>query len=484
MPITITTTGIRFFPRPSKQSYFKLTIGGTDVTARIKEADFRKLATIGVGDFKIKLSNVGGVYDDLGWVGGTEIIFYADYKDATQKQFTGRIDFVQSEVSNNEQVKVLEGRHISYPVLETHVTYSTTAATDGATLLKYLVDNFLTGFTYTNTTDPIGTTMSVTWNEKPLWKCVQDICTKCGADCYIDNDLDFHLFVKNSVTCTKDAISERNNIRWVRGFGKDTSEERDNIRVYGEDNEGVPIIYTSGTGIRETIIKDTSIESEQEAQDIADATYSEQLTATDEGKAKSLGLPDLNPGERMYIYAPRANVTVLERIAEIKHTVKRGEGWRTEVTVEKKEAGTSELMKERIDKELQLRKIDNPNQLSYSYNFTFDDDTGLVHTDTETSEGRLQIVSGTAGSCITDSKTTASNVTQVELRIVGSDLTSSIFRVSTDGGIHWTVLTKDTLTTIPVAERGDALRIRIILNSDSDNPNPLLESLAILYDLT
>lgn len=477
-----TTSGaIVFIPDEVWIPRVKTLIGTTDITTRIKESEFtRPIIKLGIGTFKIKLINVNGYYSGS-FSAGDSVDFYADnnVNPPTTKRFVGKIDYIKEEISRQGQYLVINGRHKSGIDMEKYITYSTTTATDGATVLKAIVAE-LTGYTTNNVTDPIGKTVDVSWSEKPFEDCFKDLCTLCNADGYVDDDSDFHFFPKNPAVNENDAIHERYNLIWVRGFGKDTYPEKTQIRVYGKDDEGLPILYTENTsGTKELVIKDTAIDSTNVAENIGSATKTDLEVENEQGRIYSRMLFNVNPGDRIWFSAPRQNIHKIVRIASLKYEFKH-RGLHTESVIEKEELGTSLLLQQRKERNLELRDILNPNKLLYSYNFTFDDDTDLTHYQTETTEGRLQLQSGeTTGTCTTSAKTTLTDVTYVELRIKGSDLTSSTIQISADGGSHWQTVTKNTYTS--VTDSGNQLRIRMTLLSDTDNPNPIIDSIAILY---
>lgn len=480
LSITSTHDAIIFIPVFPWIPKAKIIINTEDITSRIKESDFTSsLLNVGASTFKIKLVNVNGYYKGM-FEPSDIVTFYCDNNidPPTTSLFVGKIDFIEDEISNTGQYLIINGRHISEIDMEKSISYSASDI-DGATVLKDIIAK-LSEFTTTNVTDPINKTVTVNWSEKPFTDCVKDLCIRCDADCFVDNNKDFHFFLKNTSPITTDAIHERDNLLWIRGFGRDVYKEKTQIRIYGKDDRGLPIIYTEDmAGTRELVIKDTAIDTIEEAQSLAIMTKTDLTIESEEGKVYSRILLNARVGERIWISAPRQGINNHFRIALMKHKFDR-DGLHTETTIEKTELGTSYLMKERIEKEIGLRDIPNPNEMRYSYNLTFDDDTGLTHYNTQTTQGRLHLQTGeTTGTCTSSVKTTDNNITYVELRIDGSDLTSSVFQCSVDGGINWQTLIKNILTTI--TNSGNSLRVRITLISNSQNPNPLLESLALLY---
>lgn len=463
-----------------------MEIGGTDVTTRIYSAEFNRPVTTGIGDFKIRLINVKGVYSNT-WFGSEIVNFYADLIGATNLQFKGRVDFVKEVLTEGGQFLDIEGRHTSYDLTEVSVSKSYTADDDidGSDVLKDLIDTYLTGYTYTNVASSIGTDVVVNWSNKPFWECVIDLCVLCNADCYVDDAKDFHFFAENSIVQTQDAIVEGHNLKQLRNWGKDTFFEKTRIRVIGEDDRGVPILYTKNPGgTREKTIVDSSIKTMDEAEDRADAEYTDLTLANipPQGTTVSKGLRFAQPGDNIWISTPRQKVHGLYKVIELKHKIGTNVGtWITECIVEKEEKGTSQVLKERTKKELQLTKVQNPNDLEYSYNFTFEDTTNILSlTDTQVSEGFLKLVEGkTTGTMITDNHEADTNISQIELRWEGENLAVSTFEVSVDAGTNYEELERDEM--IDMGFVGKNLKIRVTLLSDANNKAPRVDSLAVLY---
>jgi hypothetical protein len=459
-----------------------ITIDGTSIKNDVLEASFSKLATIGIGDFKIKLNNTAAKNSGK-WIGSETAYFYADLTAGTTLKFKGRIDFVKEILGSDGMFIDIEGRHISFSLAEIHVSKAY-AAEDGAVILKNLVDTFLTGFTYANVPASIGPPdVTVNWSNKPFWECVNDLCTLCGADCYVDDNLDFHLFLANSIINNNDAVVESYNLRELKGFGTDSYFERTKIIVYGEDDKGLPIIFTKGTGTREKIIKDSSIKTMAEAEDRATKEYSDSTLANipPQGTSVSYGLPTVEPGENIWISSPRQQIHGLYKMVDIKHEVGSKTGyWKTTCKVEIEEKGTSQVLRDTKRKELALTKIENPNRMEYSYNFTFDDLANIAtQSYTQVSGGKLILTTGaTAGVMTTATKAADNTITSVELRYEGANLDASTFEVSADNGVNYQTVVRNTLTTVDHV--GTNLKIKVTL-TESGTTRPEIDSLCILF---
>ena len=458
----------------------------TDITDDVISSEFRKMATIGIGDFRIRLNNAAGQYSNT-WVGGETVRFYANNNaSATTKRFEGILDYPKDTFTQSGQVLELEGRHISASATEVFVTASYDAQTADF-IIKDIIDTFLTGYTYTNV-NTFTATLSVRWSNKPFWECVKELAYLAGADVYIDDDKDFHMFTENSIFNDTEAVVEGAMPVTLTDFGKDTYFKKTKVRVAGDDGEGIPVLRTTtiaGSGdTREIFEKDVAINTYQEATDRAQALADRHTESTlpPQGRAKSYILYTLQPGDNIWISVPRQRVHGVYKVTEFKHMYGRDGVW-TEALIEREMIGTAQLIRDRIKKEHEVTIIDNPNRMEHSYNFPFDDSTGISSSETTNvgvSGGALRLSgAATSGTMVSDTRTAANNITSVEFRVVGTDLDASTFEFSVDNAASWQSIVKNTATT-PSAT-GNQLKIKVNLVSNTANPTPILESCGALY---
>ena len=466
--------------------------GTTDtVTTLIKDSEFEKIATLGIGSCRMRIFNADGAYSNL-YTGGEIIRFYAEHTDASttnKKQFEGRLDYPKDTIKQDGHFLEIEGRHISYSLSEVKV-YANFSGVDGATVLKNIITNFLSGYGFTtnNITDPIGTNIEVVWSGKIFWDCVKDICTQTGSDCYVDDNKDFHLFKENSDgTMNYDEAvveGEGHNLVDVFDWGEDTYEKRDKIIVQGIDNEGLPIIYPAGTGTRPITIFSNDIRTYEQAQLIGDKKLEELKNLPPRAKVRVFGMQDLDPGDNIWVWIPRVKITGIYKIQKFKQIFNK-EGWFTDLTIEREIRDISQILAERATAEEQLKPVLNIDDLEQSYNFTFDDNSNILQlTNTEITQGRLQLTSGQAqGTMESASRNTNNDISKIKMKVVGSDITSTTFQISLNDGTIYQDIQKDTLYTVGsnFNHTGRNLRIKVNLLSNTANPNPLIESLVCLY---
>jgi hypothetical protein len=455
----------------------------TDVSARVMKGEFtRRILRLGIGQFSLKLNNIGNVYTDS-FEGGDIVKFYADLSNGTTQKFYGIIDTPKNSIEAGGQFLTLEGRHRAYLLTETWISKEVSTTTAIYTIVNEIIDNHFSSFTHTNVSTDVSNTITKSWDSQQAIKIFEELCILGTADGYVDDDLDLHLFVENSIYNEDIAIVQGINLLNLKDFGIDSYEARERVTVVGDDGEGLPVLYTSGSGSRQTRpVFNMNVSNVTSAKELADATLSGVTDAPPQGRTLSYGLPVLNVGDNVMISAPRQQVHNAYKIIEIKDMVGkevRGK-WLCECLVEKEFTGTTELIENRIKKEGEITKLQNPNNLEFSYNLTFSDDTYCNHTNTETGDGRLRLISGqTSGSMTTDAYTVTNNITQVELKLKGSDLRSSTFEISANNGITWQTIVKDTLYN--VTSSGKYLKVKVSLVLDTANPDPSVDSLVILY---
>ena len=407
-------------------------------------------------------------------------------------KFKGKIEEPKKTFSGRNVLKI-NGIHLAGDLLDIHVTASYPIGTTIDFILKAIIDKYASTFTYANVASFSTITTPINWSEKPFWECVIDLCEIANADCYVDKATasdtvckDFHMFTRGSIECELDAAVFEDNLLDMQGLGEDTVEVKNNIRVIGEDNEGLPILATANDdtttlNVKEKIIQDTSINTMEEAQKRADAELAISKVPDVKGSVSCLLLPYVNPGEKMYITVPTHDILDLFRVINLTYKFDISGLITTDVDVAKVTKGIPQFFRDRMSKELGLEKINNPNRMSFSYNFTFDDNTNIdSHSGTETTGGALKLTTGSStGTMTTSSKTASSTVSQVEIKIVGSNLDISTFEVSANGGLNYTTVTKDVLKALSVS--GTNLKIRVNLISNTANPNPSVESLVCLF---
>lgn len=446
--------------------------------------------TDSTGRFTLKLidndNTLGGKYakDDT-------VTIYADNLNGDTERFVGIVDEVKSDRTPSGQFLIITGKHKAGVLLDILVT-KVYPKQDCSDILKDMIDTFANDFTYANVASSTGVNYEVPWSYKPFWDCVKELCRESGYDCYVDNDKGFHFFKKNSTTTVNDAVVHGDNTLrdGIKGFGKDAFYQRNRITIVGQDDEGQPIIYTTpnvtGT-VKEKVVNDTSLRTMEQVKARHDQEF-ERLNIYEnlnQGTSKTYALMNTNPGDQIWVGINKIKVLRKYRVLNLQHELGRNVSckWRTTSTLETKTKDVTDYLKDDIDRSINLQNIENPNNLKYTYNFTFDDEKNIASSpNTHIEGGSLVLDSGqTEGSMTTGGKLNPENadINWVEVRLKGSDLGLAHYYISVTGSPPWQEITLRRLESVKGS--GKRIFLKVELKSDDVNTNPKIDSLMCLF---
>lgn len=457
---------------------YSVEIDGTDVTTEILSAEFTR-GILGIGcPCKVTLVDPDGDYAKL-YTGGEVIEFKCDLTTGATSQWKGKLERPQRQSGDNYTIELI-GSHYQSDLLDITVTEEYDEDTPISDIFKELVDGYLTGFTYTNVGTET-TTPKIKWNNKPLYDCILDLCTIANYDCYVDSDKDFHFFEKESNVNQNEAIIWNDNLREMVSFGADNLDVRNRIIVYGEDESGLPIVYQtddstsqSTYGVKEKIVKDSSVRSYEQAKSLGDAMLANEKEKESGGEFRILLASYLNPGDMVWIAQPVLDISGTYRVVQFTSKIPMEE---TTVIISK-EKTIPGLFKERKVAELGSENLTNPYKMTGSLNLTFDavsDYDNLASSNIEISEGNLKTISGAAGSMVSQRRSSDTTITSVHLKIKGDALSGTVYKISTDdGGIWETVKLEEKVNLV---HTGDKLRLKIELNSADTR----IDSAVVMY---
>lgn len=426
---------------------------------------------------EIELDNNSEIYTNL-FQPGYEIYFYMDFSDGTTVQFRGILEQIQKKITGSGFTINIKGSHVTTSLLDITVTGEFNA--EISSILTNIIGTYLTGFTTTNI-QTTGVSAQIKWSNKPFLDCVVDLMRLSDFDCYIDVNKDFYFFPKNSRSNENEAVVWNDSLVELSGLGEDSLDVRNKIIVNGE-LDGLPVLHTSQDsnsqttyGVKEKIVKETSITDEAEAEDLADAENSQLKNPPTKGEATCLFMPQLRPGDMLWVVSPPHAIQDQYRL--VKYTFMVPDEMMT--LVFSQEVGIAQLFKERFKKELGQQAITNPHRMTHSYNFSFDDLTKIneaASTDITVTDSKLKTDGASTGIMISQTKTTPVTVNNVHLLAKGEGLIgNAIFSISADGADTWQTISLDTLTT--VTNPGTQLRLRIQLSSST----AYVDTVALLY---
>ena len=469
----------------------KLEVDGTDETSKIDQVEFVKPNTTGIGTFKVRLKNASGRISGL-YKEGSVVKFFYDNIDASRRQFWGRVDYPK-EIIGGSQFLELIGRHRSFILAETKVNYAATNA-DPADILRAIIDQLPDEYGFTkNNIETIGITVDVEWNYVNFWDCVIELCEKAQTDCRIDDDLDFYFHKRDTKVNNNEYIAEGiNHIRTIE-HGKDDFQEKTRVIAVGQDDKGLPIVYTAisskeGVEKKEFFLRSASANTVQKVKDLAIGKLRELEVRPKQSRYISIGLETLESGQNIHVSVPRQQIFEIPRVLQVKirfNTRGRSGGVRYETIMERELNGIPQILLESIRNERKVAIVQNSNKLNFSHNFDFNNDNLTEsHSQTEVRDGLLKLSDSAFnnGRWISDGQTANNNITQVELRYIGKDLTDSKFYFSVMNGIDgsWELFTGKELLQSP-GNLGKNLKLRVDLIKTDLNPQPELDSLLCLF---
>ena len=469
--------GFIWIPR-DKSTKYTIYIDSVDVTDDVIESEWAR-AIIGLEcPCKLTLIDANGDYAAL-YTGGETVELLLDFSDGTTSQWKGTLEQPNKQMGNTYTLELI-GSHYQSDLLDITVTASYDGTKTADEVYKELVDEYLTGHTYTGVL-PSTTLITKNWDNKPLWDCILDLCNLAKYDARVDSDKDHSFFTRESIVNETDAIVWNDTMISLKGLGPDTVDVKNRIIVYGEDDTGLPIVYIANDttsqathGIKEKVIKDTSINTYEEAKELGDAELLEQKNTSQKGEAESIILPDINPGEMVYVIDPVQHVHDTFRIVKYTHKLPMEF---TDVIIAKDKTIPT-IFKERTKKEGQLQKITNPYKMTNSYNFTFDDGSNIdttVSGDVDVIGGSLYLLPGNStGNMISTLRNHSTDINYVQAKVIGDALAGTIYYASTDNGETYKQITLEEDIAV---EPGTQLRVKIELNSTDTR----VHSFALLY---
>jgi len=318
-------TGFVWIPREESISS-DITISGVSVKYDYIKAEFTRAVCPEIGSFTIDLINADGKFSNA-YVGGEIVRLFVDLVDGTTKRFEGVVDTVKNKFEEYGEVIELAGGHVSEALLDITVTKEYNGEKSCDTILKELVDTYLTGYTYANVSAS-SISPTIKWSNKPFWSCVEDLCRVAKEngrfDAYVDDAKDIHFFEEESIENNNEAIVWNDTLLDLSGFGEQSTIAKNKIIVYGDDGTGLPIVRisedsTTVYNTKEEIIKDTDINTGDQAEQLAQATLTDKKTPPREGTANCFMLPSLQPGDKIWIASPTMKVAEQARVSKYIH---------------------------------------------------------------------------------------------------------------------------------------------------------------------
>ena len=460
-----------------RASKYSIKVDGVTITADVIQSSWTRAIIGQESPCSLTLIDSDGVYAEK-YVGGETIELLYDFADGTTSQWKGKLEKPKKKFTDAYMLELV-GSHHQSELLDITVTEKF----DGTLSASAIYSQLLTTYLSTHTSNNVASSTNfpvVSWDNKPLWDCIVDLCNFADFDAYVDSDKDHHFFARGSITNSTDAIVWQDTLLDIISFGKDSVDIKNRIIVYGEDNSGLPVVYRTddtisqtANGVKEEIIKDSSIKTYNAAKELGDATLTAHKNSSEKGEFSCLTLPSLNPGEFVWITNPIQKIQGEFRVTKFTYFLPVEQ---MKVIIGKEET-IPQAFKERKLAEQQGKKITNPFKMTNSYNFSFDTldqiDTNLS-SNVIISNSSLKVSSGSTGTMISQLVNTTSDVTFVQFKVSGDFLSSVTYHFSTNNGDTYQQINLEEKTSVTA---GSAIRVKIELN----NASTLIANFVALY---
>jgi hypothetical protein len=455
-----------------------------DVTGIILEGRITDACTDEIGGFSLKLPNGDEAFTGV-FRGGEVMNYYCDYApDATTLRFSG---VVEKPNFNNHEL-VISGRSHGLHLIERTVTKKYVSV-DSADIFRDLITTYGGGrFTMNGIPATVGIALTFDWIQKSFIDCAKDLCIAIGYDWYVSAAKDVSLFITSENINDDDAVVDDFNLVNVGEFADDLSLVKNRIKVYGKNSNGVQVLYTAqddasiaAYGLKELIIQDESITTFEAARDLAELRKTEGITPPKVGDVKSVHLCTALPGQFLTISA------VYDGLSEGRYPVRQVEHEfgdsivYTTVVVNKEPRSYKSALKRLMETSNGLQDASpNPNDLDFSYHFTFDDAGGGSLANAVVSNGVLSVEPGhDVGLWTSPVRLLDTPVNQVYLNMDAENNSGIIVEVSGNSGVTWEIVQVRTLQTVTSAA-GTNLMVRITMTGAASQ----VSGISLLYNTT
>jgi hypothetical protein len=432
-----------------------------DVTEIVFSGEFSDGVTDNIGDFVFRLldpsNNVSNRIEEFDTVN-----IYMDYgKTATTLRFVGKIE----RKSNAEQIFLdISGRSVAMITTGTNVTYSSSGLKARSEILTEIIELRFSGLIATTGIEEDLVEIEVNYSEIPFWQIVAEICNGADRDAYVGTDLVFNYFARGSKYNRTEAVVENINLVEAFDFAKDTEEIVTKVRVYGNIDGNVPIIYSSGSNTSQTkgIVKEykqniSGIVTPAQAKDLAISKAASNLVAPTLGTISSMMLPTLLPGEKVKIANPTNNIPPADyEINSFRHMFSEDGAPTTTLVIKKERASVSRILKSNYVFQNDITDDINPLEMDYTVILDYRRQVSTTgnavigegyfaqgvfdNVETEvssTGNGVLKTVSGETGSWTSPEIQTEGLVSKISLNHNSEYIGATKFFVSLDRGLKF-----------------------------------------------
>jgi len=499
----IKSGGIIFLPADTTYPVWKILINGEDVTSYVAFCDANLYATEKLNYVDINLDNYLGRYNGK-WDYENESIdidVYFEYGtastyknlDPTNRIFHGKIDKITKGLTNQGWMMNVTGRDRP-ELVDIRLTLEFDSETiDNAIKAVIAEVNAQAGYDVITegTIETTATTTSANYREMEGIRILEDLCKRANFDGRINADGSYDVFTRGTKICNDESVASGLNVFSSTGIGVDATDIKNNVRVYGQEVEGCLIMDTKKSTTyqpwrKDLIVNDTAQETINQVKDRASKEYDNQVDGEIKASLVCIGLPNLKVGQSIKTFVAYCDLDDEYVVSHVNHIFSMS-GSESRIVLNQLEKDGLKLIKNN-DKDIREKStFNNPNNMEYSYHFTFANDNNVAtHSNTETEDGKLKLTTGNdSGTMISNALTLDEDINYAEVRFNGNDdCDLCSFEVSADDGENYdevTVGTKgDPGTQISISNPGKKLRLKVIMASSTTKTLPEIESCVVL----
>lgn len=441
---------IIFLPHSSRRPTCSILVNNLEYKTELLSYKVKRYSTISIDSAEMVIENFRG-QNTTKFSKGMIGIIYTDYSGGTTKIFEGKVAQIGHSTAPYKIKLNLNGYGSEALSRIVNKTYESQTI---SSIFTNLINTYLPTHTTTNV-ETNSSSVSVSWNGKKLLNCLQDLVKLTGMTWtfYCDFDKDWHFFDKTTKTSTLEALTYTRNLKKISPL--DTlSDVKNKITVIGKSYGGIQLYYSKttgyGTDAEDVVIRDSNLTALDMVKDKVNELVIANTESEGKGKGEALGMPDLNPSDKVYIFAPYQNIQGWYLIPNFIHSLSRHRfSTSFDFQEEKKEIeDLSSFLTQRKITEQEISDITNEFDLDSSFIMDFDDSTyiGGSSSKVEALDDYLQLESGeSSGTFVSTAQTVDSNVTSFVLRVDGEALTGMTFYVSVDNGTSYQTVSPNTL---------------------------------------
>ncbi len=456
--------------------------------------DWPTIRAGGLASFTATLNNSNRQYLDV-FTKANLIKFYFDYTDGSTLYKVFKMEEPKFGYQNGYKM-FLHGR--DYPeVADEKITIDYTSGWQA----KDIFDNIVTdNFSSTINTGEVDSDMTDLiypgYEYKSPILIFADVLERVDYDGRFENDGTITTFEDTGVLTTTEAAIVGQNITNIAGFGAESEDEYNRILVVGKDVENMPVLRMKEdtteqgtTWIKTLVYKNSDISDLDDALDVATFLKDDKKTKLDAGTIGTLGMMTIKPGQQILCSAPNCKIVGEYFVKKVTQSFTSGEGMKTSLELnETRRLYSSFFEKEKRTRESE-RDLKNPNFMSDTLILlTFDNEDGIdTLGNVQVDGGKLKLAAGQdTGDMISNGFSADENWTECEVRAGCNDDCDLVeFFISNDDGNNYTEIGINDLkvkqTLITTGKQG---RLKVRLRSDSDNPKPEIDSVALLIKRT